>query len=134
MMRCFDISGQERDAAWVMEHYGPIFTQGHSDRYQVAELREAEGNALTVMAKSGVEVKCFFFGYKFGHKGTWGGLVGYPNSEGMVTFPLPVNYTYKIAGGGEHWLNVDGLRLFWLGVPEGALNWKHLDVVLEEKT
>ena len=133
MTRYFDISGKERDAAWAMQHYGPIFTQGQSDTYRVAELWEAEGNDLTVMATPATEVKCFFFGYKFGYRGIWGRLVGYLDSEGVVTFPLHINYTYKVAGQGSHWLWVDGLRLIGLGVPEGAQNWRHLDVVLEEK-
>ena len=128
-MRCFDLSGQEQGAAWAMQHYGPIFTQGHSDKYQVAELREVEGKPLLTVVVLGdtTRIKCFFFGYELGM------LARYNRIEGTVVFPLPVSYTYKIAGQGSHWLWVDGLRLIGLGVPEGAQNWKHLDVVLEEK-
>ena len=126
----FDQSGQEQDAAWVLERYGPAFTQGHSDKYRVAELREAEGNALTVKAKPGTEVRCFFFGYRNGMNS------GHTRADGTYIFPLPLNYTYKLAGQGTHWLNVDGLRLIGLGVPEGtgASNWRHLNVVLEKNT
>ena len=127
MTKVYDYSGREQDAAWLIKHYGLVFTQGCSDKYQVAELREAEGNALTVIAEPGVEVKCFFFGYRGGMNS------GHTREDGTYIFPLPLNYTYKLAGQGTHWLNVDGLRLIGLGVPEGAMRWRHLDVVIEEK-
>ena len=130
MIRYFDIAGQERDAAWVMGLYGPVFTQGHSDKYRIAKLREARGRPVLTVAIPGdtTQVKFFFFGYEVGM------LVADSGARDAVTFPLPLSYTYKVAGQGSHWLWVDGLRLIGLGVPEGAQNWKHLDVVLEEKT
>ena len=126
MTKVYDYSGQEQDTAWLKRHYGPVFTQGHSDKYQVAELREAEGNALTVMAKPGTEVRCFYFGYRTGMNS------GHTGIDSKVIFPLPLSFPYKPAGQGTHWLNVDGLRLIGLGVPEAALYYRHLDVVLEE--
>lgn len=130
MTRYFDISGKEQNAEWLAEHYGPIFTQGHSDKYQVAELREVKGKPLLTVTVLGdtTRIKCFFFGYELGM------LAQYTRFAGTAVFPLPVSYTYKIAGQGSHWLWVDGLRLIGLGVPEGTPNWRHLDVVLEEKT
>ena len=129
MTRYFDISGQERDAAWLAENYGSVFVQGQSDKYLVAELREMKGKPILTVVVLGdaTRIKCYFFGYELGM------LAQYTRFEGTVVFPLPVSYTYKIAGQGSHWLWVDGLRLIGLGVPEGAPNWRHLDVVLEEK-
>ena len=126
-MRIIDRHNQKRSTAWLMKHYGPVFVQGQSDKYRVAELREVESPTLTVVVPTKV-AKCFFFGYRTGM------LTGYPNSEGVVTFPLPPRFTYKLAGQGTHWLNVDGLRLIGLGVPEGIPGWRHLDVVFEEAT
>ena len=133
-MKIIDKHGQEQDAAWLAKHYGPVFVQGQSDKYRVAELREVESPTLFVTVPAKVKTECFYFGYEFGYKGIWGRLLGYPNSEGVVTFPLPPRFTYKLAGQGTHWLNVDGLRLIGLGVPEGAPGWRHLDVVFEEAT
>ena len=133
-MIVYDLNDRERDAAWLARNYGPVFTQGRSDTYRVAELREVEGQMLTVTVPGGVEVECYFFGYEFGLEGTWGRLTGHPGSAGMVTFPLPREYTYRIANQGTHWLLVDDLRLIGLGVPDDSPRWRHLDVVLGEAT
>ena len=131
--RYFDLHDQERDAGWLAENYGAVFTQGWSDTYRAAELREAEGEpTLTVTvrkdgeAKPGVEVKCFFFGYEVGM------LSSRTDGGGEAIFPLPQEFTYPLSGYGTHWLNVDGLRVIGLGVPENVAGWRHLDIVFEE--
>ena len=133
-MIVYDLSGQQQNADWVAEHYGPVFVQSSSDKYRVAELREAEGEPLLTVTVPGdtTRIECYFFGYKIGFEGTWGRLTGYPDSAGMVTFPLPLEFTYNVAGQGTHWLLADNLRLIGLGVPDNSPRWRHLDVVLKE--
>lgn len=134
-MKIYDLQNKQQDAAWLAKNYGTVFTQGESI-HCVAELREAEGEpVLTVtvqkdgVARAGVEVKCFFFGYEMGM------LTGHTYVGGTVTFPLPRVFTYKLSGYGTHWVSIGKigkLRVIGLGVPEGVPGWRHLDVVFEE--
>ena len=131
-MIVYDLTGRQQSKKWLAQHYGPVFTQGRSDTYRVAELREAEGEPTLTVTVPGdmIPIECYFFGYEIGM------LTAHHGPDGVVTFPLPREFTYKLAGQGTHWLNIGGLRLIGLGVPEGpgAGNWRHLNVVLEKNT
>ena len=81
-----------------MKHYGPVFAQGQSDKYRVAELREVEGEPTLTVTVPGdtIPIECYVFGYEIGM------LTAHNGPESKVTFPLPLIFTYRTAGQGTH--------------------------------
>jgi hypothetical protein len=136
----YDVQGQERDQTWLENNFGPVVISGHSDVFEVKELRENLGQpTMTVTIRDAlghpIEGREVFFGWPDGLVSGMtdgGGAVGFGLGPGATYWPPEQGPHFVIFDGQGHrdeeghLVSVEGgLRIDGLGVA-GNTNWRLL--------
>lgn len=130
MTKIYDMYGQERDPAWLLDRFGPVTVEGSSDRFYVELLREVEGPTsmtVTIRDKNGspIDGQAINFGWPDGE------VTGHTDVGGAVGFGMGGGAYYFPPNKGPHYVIVDELRVEGLGML-GGTNHIHIEPTFRE--
>ena len=146
-MKIYDKSGTERDQAWLQQEFGAVKVDEGDGDWHVAELRESEGPAatvVTVLDADGKPVQGALVARWWpdpelpglpSELASWrpNGVYSETEANGVIGFGMGDGDYYWPPNGGasEVWIDYDGDRVAGLGMV-GGTNHRHLDVVFQD--
>jgi GH25 family lysozyme M1 (1,4-beta-N-acetylmuramidase) len=133
IVRWYDVTGVQRDEAWLAENYGNVsVTVTSATAYGQVDLRESLNGSTALMVTCRNRGGAALVGKKVIFGWPDGSVSGVTESNGAVGFGMGGGAYYRLPASGPHYIETGGVRVAGLGMKWGT-NHDHLDAILTEQ-